>query len=781
MNSERVNSTKCDIMVSKLFLKPFKDVKDMKGRLIAIALVFMVTLGLTIGGLYAKGMMVETRDQMFENADYADFEVSVNNANDTLLSELRNLENIREVEGRLILHGLIDEPDKIKPIILVGIEPNESKMNTYSLKKGEGDITGNEILLAGKEPSFDVGDEFKASIVGNKSGFKVRGYVKSAEYAAVPPVPGSSIPMPGDSSVAYIDIDHLQDISSIQYNNILVNKEKSADKDAVKNDIRQITDESGLNDITGRANEYIYQIFESAIEEEEKVIPIMSAIFSVIGAVLIIVVISKIILSQQKEMGVLMAMGYSQKRVISSYLTFGAVFGLITGLLGGLLGIFVGYMWAVYGLQIFMNVNVVTKFTVIPFALSLIMGVGLVMFAVLISVYRINKMTAMEAMRSEESESTILKINLSDKIKNISKFSLRNIIRKPKRLFALIIVLSLTIGMSGSWLIMMDSMVGQADNWEDHQNWDLQLTFSLPADDKQIQHAAANYSDEIQSYETYTVGHAESNDKNLKMLGIPPDSKMIDFIKLEGDLNFDGKECLITSKLSNNLDKEVGDTLPVEADSNKVELKVIGVVNDLREKTIFLSQSTVQEITDMEGLSSGVYLKTDYDIQDAKRALYNLRGVSYVVSSSDFDSSMDTMIDEMRGLLYFMFWMNLSLLILTVITVSLINVLERKSEYALLEMLGYRKRDSAKIIFQEIMTVGIFSIIIGVPTTYIFSTILRNIYSELMFYYPLIITAATVTIIIASCIVFLLLSMISPVRVIKKMDIADALRERSIE
>ena len=768
-------------MVSKLFLKPFKDVKDMKGRLIAIAIVFVFTLGLTIGGLYAKGMMVETRERMFEKSDYADLEVSVDNSNKTILNELKESEDIKEVEGRLILHGLIDEPKQVKPIILVGIDLDESTMNTYSLSKGEGDIAGNEILLTGKDPAFNVGDELKTSVGGKKSNFVVNGYVKSAEYAAVPPVPGSSIPMPGDASVGYINIDHLQKISSIQYNNILVNYETGADKKEVKSEIRNITDKAGLNSITGKQDEYIYQIFESAIEEEEKVIPIMSAIFFVIGAVLIIVVISKIILSQQKEMGVLMAMGYSQKNIITSYLSFGAIFGLITGILGGILGIFIGYMWAVYGLQIFMNVSVVTKFTVMPFFISLIMGIGLVIFAVLISVYRINKMTAMEAMRSEESEGTILKINISDKIKNISKFSLRNIIRKPKRVVALIIVLSLTIGMSGSWLIMMDSMEGQADNWEDHQNWDLQVTFSLPADDEEIKDTTANYSDKIQSFETYTIGHAESDGKNLKMLGIPPDSKMIDFIKTEGNMDYEYHKCLITNRLSNNLGKGIGDTLTIKSDSKEVDLKVIGIVNDLREKTIFLSQSTVQNMTGMEDLSSGVYIKTDADIQDTKRALYDIQGVSYVISSSDFDSSMDSMIDDMRGLLYFMFWMNLSLLILTVITVSMINVLERKSEYALLEMLGYRKKDSAKIIFQEIMTVGIFSIIIGVPTTYIFSIILRNIYSDLIFYYPLIITVTTVTIIVSSCIVFFLLSMISPVRVIKKMDIADALRERSIE
>jgi len=772
---------KCDIMVSKLFLKPFKDVKDMKGRMIAIALVFMVTLGLTIGGLYAKGMMVETRKQMFDDANYADFEVNVDNVNKTVLNELRNKDDIDDVEGRLILHGLIKEPDEIKRIILVGINPEESRMNTYSLRKGSSDISGNEVLLAGKNPSFNIGDNFKASIAGNESVFHVEGYVNSAEYAAVPPVPDSSIPTPGDAAAVYIDKDHLQNISSIHYNNILINHHDNVDKRSVKNVVIKVTDEAGFNGITEKEDEYIYQIFESAIEEEEKVIPIMSAIFSVIGAVLIIVVISKIVLSQQKEMGVLMAMGYSQKKIIASYLNFGAVFGLITGILGGLLGIFVGYMWAVYGLQIFMNVDVVTQFSLLPFILSLVMGAGLVMLAVLISVYRINKMTALEAMSSEESESTITRIQLSDKIKNISKFSFRNIIRKPKRLIALIIVLSLTIGISGSWLIMMDSMTGQADNWEDQQHWDLQVTFSLPAKEEHVQQLTANYSDEIKSYETYTVAHGESDGKKLKMLGIPPDSEMIDFIKLDGDTDYGAKRCVITSKLSNELNKEVGNTLKVDADNKEVELKIVGIVNDLRENTIFFSQEGVQEITGREGLSTGVYVKTGSNIQNTESELYTLKGVSYVISSSDFDNSMDKMIDDMGGLLYFMFLMNLSLLILTVITVSMINVLERRSEYALLEMLGYKKKDSLKVIFQEIITVGLFSIIIGVPTTYLFSIIFRDIYSDLIFYYPLIITIPTVTIIIASCITFFLTSMISPFRVIQKLDIADALRERSIE
>lgn len=767
-------------MVSKLFLKPFRDIKDMKGRLIAIALVFMVTLGLTIGGLYAKGMMTETREKMFEEANYADMEISVNNANRVVLDDLRGIQGVKEVEGRLILNGLIEDPDTVKPIIFVGIDPDKSIMNTFTVRKGTGNISNDEVLLAKKDPSFDIGERFEAKIGGNGTDFEVKGYVNSAEYAAVPPVPGSSIPTPGDTAVTYIHIDYLQKISQLKYNNILVNHEDHIDEKELKREIRNTTDRAGFNSINEKEDEYVYQIFESAIEEEEKVIPIMSAIFSVIGAVLIIVVISKIILSQQKEMGVLISMGYSQKEIIISYLSFGVIFGLITGILGGLLGVFVGYMWAGYGLKIFMNVDVVVKFSPSPFLLSMGMGIFLVIFAVFISVFRINNMSAIEAMRSEESEGTMVKLDLGDMLNSISKFSLRNIIRKPKRLIALIVVLSLTIGISGSWLVMMDSMAGQADNWEEHQNWDLQVTYSVPVDEDSVKELV-NRSGNIKSYETYTLGYAESKGHNLKLLGIPPESEMIDFIKIDGEIDYEDGRCVITNKLSNSLEKDIGDEITVESGTRDFSLKVAGIVNDLRKNTIFLSQEDVQNITGMKGLSSGVYMKTGSNIKNVKRDLYEEKGVSYVLSSDDFNNSMDNMVKDMRGLLYFMFWINLSLLIVTVITVSLINVLERRSEYALLEMLGFRKRDSAKIIFREIITIGIFSIIIGLPTIYGFSIILRDIYSELMFYYPLIITVTTMVIIVASCIVFFILSMISPIRFIKKMDIADALREKSIE
>ncbi len=753
----------------------------MKGRIIAIALVFMVTLGLMIGGLYAKGMMVETREKMFEKYDYADLEVSVGDADESALREIKNQKGVGKVEGRLILHGLIKEPSNIKPIIFVGIDPQKSKMNTYTLKRGVDELRGNNILLVGKNPDFEVGEDLKAKLVGNESTFHVSGHVRSAEYAAVPPVPGSSIPTPGNTAVAYVNLDLLQKISSIRYNNILVSYEKDADKKEVKNQIREISEKYGFQGITEREDEYIYQIFESAIEEEEKVIPIISAIFSTIGAVLIIVVISKIILSQQKEMGVLMAMGYSKKKLISSYLGFGGIFGLITGILGGILGIFVGYMWAGYGLKIFMDIKVVTKFSIFPFILSIGVGIGLVLVAVLISVYRINDMNALEAMRSQESEETFLKFDFGQKVNSISKFSLRNIIRRPKRVIALIIVLSLTIGISGSWLVMMDSMVDQAEDWEDHQNWDLQVTFSRPVRDEKIDKISKRFSGEIDRYETYTLSRGEVDGENVQMLGIPKESEMIDFIKLDGDIEYGRNRCIITNKLSNKLGKKVGDSITVKTVEKDIKLKVSAIVNDLRGNTIFLSQKDAREISGMENLSSGIYVKTNSRVSEAKRNFYDVRGVSYVISSSDFDDSMSTMVENMKGLLYFMFWINLSLLIVTVITVSLINVLERKSEYALLEMLGYRKRDSAKSIFQEIITIGIISIIVGVPSIYGFSLILRNIYSDLIFYYPLTITVMTISIIIASCLVFFLLSMISPIRAIQKSDIAEALRERSIE
>ncbi len=764
-------------MVSNIFLKPFRDVKDMKGRMIGIGLVFMFTLSLTVGGMYAKDMMIETRERMFERSNHADLEVSVNDADGSTLQELKDLNGVKNVEGRIVVNGLVVSPE-YNSIIFVGVKNPE--INTYTLKKGSDELQEDKVLLAGKDTEFDIGTSFDAKLSGNSSTFKVIGTVKSAEYAAVPPVPGSSVPMPGEGIVAYVSLDHLQNITPLGYNDLLIKLEEGADKERVKSEVKERISASNLVSITGRKDEYTYQIFEAAIEEEEKVIPIMTVIFLAIGAVLIIVVISKIILSQQKEIGVLMAMGYSRRKIISSYLLLGALIGLICGFLGGVLSIFVGYMWASAGMQWFMDVNIVTKFSVPPFLLSIVMGTSLVTLAVLISVYRIDRMSAREAMRSGEAEETIVSLKLGERLSGISKFSLRNLVRKPKRLTALLIALSLTIGISGSWVIMMDSMAGQADQWEERQNWDLQVTFTRPMADEQVKQLIRDHEREMKSYETYALGYGESEGEDIKMLGLSPDSEMIGFIKRSGSLDYGGDRCLITTDIAEKLDVSTGERILIEFNRKEARLQVTGVVADLREDTVFLSKERLQNITGLADRSNGIFLKTD-DLQQIKRDLYGSRGVSNVISSEEFQGSMSTMIDEMRSLLYFFFWMNLSLLIVTVITVSLINVLERKGEYALLEMLGYRKKDSAKIIAQEIMTIGLISTVIGLPTCYVFSIILRDIYRELLFYYPIMITLGTVSLIVGSTIVFFILSMISPIRTIQKTDIVDALRERSIE
>ncbi len=772
------NSANCDIVVSKILKKPFKDVGDMKGRVIGISLVFIVTLSLMVGGMYAKDMMVETREEMFRKANYADLEISISGGNESLVQRFEEVKGIERVESRLILDGFLTSPE-YKSALFIGVK--DPGLNTFSLKEGRDDIVGKDIVLAGKDPAFEVGSSIQAQISGNTGSFEVIGHVGSAEYSAVPPVPGSSIPMPGDKAVAYVDMATLRNFSSLSLNNLLIELDEHVDPRIIKDEILGIAGSSILLDISDREDEYTYQVFEAAIEEEEKVIPIMTIIFSMIGSVLIIVVMSKIILSQRKEIGVLMAMGYSRRRIMGSYLCFGSILGAICGILGGLMAIFVGYMWAGTGMEIFLDVDLVTKFSAMPFLISVVAGTFLVIFPVLISVYRINNLSAREAMRSGDSEEKIVRLNIDEHLSKLGKFSFRNLVRKPKRLIALIMALALTIGISGAWVIMIDSIVGQAELWKYQQNWDLQISFTSPMPDEKLDIFTGDFEDRITSYETYALGYGQSLGKDLKLLGITSSSKMIDFIITSGSLDYGNSGCLVTTNIAKQLDLSVGDEMMVKSGGREEPLEIKGIVTDLRENTVFLGKSKVQSLSGLPDYSTGLFLKTRQDSQQLKREMFGRKEISNVVSSDDFGVMMNTMVGEMKGLLYFFFFMNLSLLIVTVITVSLINVLERKSEYGLLEMLGYSKRDSEKTILQEITVLGVISTGLGLPTCYLFSLILRDIYSELMFFYPINISTGTLGLILGSVASFFLLSAISPIRAIQKMDIVECLRERSID
>lgn len=766
-------------MVSKLTLKPFRDNRQMLGRMIAIGLVIVIALALVTGSFHAEASMRETRKSGFGEANFCSAEIHLANATDLTVQRLENLEGVARVEPRLILDGLIKGKIGTRPIKIVGVQEGGPVMNTYFLLEGSPDISGSKVLVVGEKTDYKIEDLLEPFIAGSQYEFVISGFVRSIEFAGLPPTPNSTLPIPGDTLVVFTSLSSLQKISSVDYNNILVRYEEGVDKDYMGDRLAQATQEEGLQRITQREDEFTYNFLAAGIQKMQDLVPWIYSIFALIGGVLITVIVSKVVLDQQKEFGVMLALGYSRSEIIKGYLIFGLILGLITGAIGGLLGILFGQEIASAGLQMWVSINVVTKITAWPFLLSVVMGIGLITFSLAIPIYRISLMTPREAMRTQEAEETIT--NLGKKFGSITKLSLRNVVRRPKRLLALLAVLFFVVGMSGSFLMMSDSMTNYTDTWTEKQKWDIQATFSVPLSENEINQLLRNEIGlSIKDFEFYYLGYGRAGSEEIRVLGLEEKSEMNGFLEASGTVSYGSGKCVITRKLSTVLDKKVNSTISIKFQDKTTEFVIAGIVEDLREDTVFISIEKAQELFDANERSTGVYLQIDGQLKEAEESLYGEDRISYVTSSSDFKDAMAGLIGQSKGLFYMFSLAMLSVLVVAMITVALIDVKERESEHALLETLGYKKRISYKIIIQEIIVIGILSTLIGLPTGYGLALIWRDIFSRFFIYFPVIVNYLTFGIIAFFSIVFFLLSTLFPVRIIQKSKLVEVLRARMI-
>ncbi len=765
-------------MVSKLALKPFKDARKMLGRMLAIGAVLSVSLSIIVGGLYSEDILRESREDLFQRANFGDAEIHLTDGRGATVNQLLELEGVQQVDPRLVLDGVVFDEGSVVSTIVVGVQEGGPTLNTYSLLEGDG-LGENEVLVVGEGSGYSQGDIIDISVLGQRTNFSVSGVVDSVEFSVIPAAPGSSLPLPGNSIAVYTSIDNLEIPGGLRYNSILLEYDQNVDIDSLKEDIVQVVEGDGFQRITHQEDEFSYQLFQASIDEMHNVMPIISLIFAAIGAILIVVIVSKVVLSQQKEIGVLLAIGYSNREIIKSYLAFGAIIGAITGILGGLLGVYFGYAIVSAYSDMLIPFSISMEISALPFWLSVAMGVSLVTLAVAVPVYRISRMSPREAMRKEESEDTLLKVGKS--LGPIARISARNIVRKPKRLMALMFALILTIGISGSWLIMTESILDFTDDWEENQAWDLQTTFSEPLSSPEIQGLLSVTGLNVSRAEYFYLGYGALGSQELRLLGLQQGSDLNRFILAEGSLSYGEGECLITRKTASNLCLGPGDSVTVNSGMLTKNLSVAGVVDDFREDTLFLTIEDAREISNVGDVSTGAYLDIEDDPDTAKVTMFQSELVSNAITSGDFQGTLDDLIEESIGFLYVFFLACLSVLIVTVVTVSLINVMERKSEYALLEILGFRRNASYKIIFQEIMMIGAITTVLGLPASYFIALGLRDIYSELILYFPVVVLYTTLAVIAISSIVFYAISSLSPMRAIQKSDLVEMLRSRLIE
>jgi ABC-type lipoprotein release transport system permease subunit len=512
--------------------------------------------------------------------------------------------------------------------------------------------------------------------------------------------------------------------------------------------------------------------------------PVMSIIFLLVGFISIFMTMIRLVQSDSRYIGVLMSLGYSKKEITKGYM----VLGFIIGVLGVVLGIVFGLLFAQGILNVqtsFFGVSydVVYPLSVMPFVLSTFAILVTVLVSTYVPIWFITRATVRDALEYKPRIGVRKTRGSNTRRSIIITMGLRNTVRNPRRTFITILVIALTIGAAGSWLIMADSAYGYVRDQLDSEKWDVRADFPSPMEtgsvDAQLIGLEEGDTQWIAPY-AYLKGEAiKGGISKGTVIMASDDLELIKGFDLQkGELDFDGG-AVISNKLALDLDANIGDTIRLNVE-DEMEITIRGTINDMIIYSVYTSRENIDTLFS-ENMSHGAFVKFNRGV-DEDQKVRDIRAsdnVGYVVVQNDIVETYEELLVMAEGMLGFFFFLQLLITIAVAGSAVIISTMERDVEYATMDTLGISKGRIAKSIMIEMGFLGGLSAVVSIPFAYLFAEVLARVMEDVIFYFPIIFIVSSTFMILILGAMFVELSSFVPIRYARSIDTEKTIRERT--
>lgn len=760
----------------------------MKGRTFTISLVISLAMALFLAGLYSGDMMDASIETYFEDGRMPDLFIDLKapaNGSD-VDSVLGGRGDVKAFDSRLKVLGSYDHDGEWIPTLFYGVkDPTRTDINKLELVKGEYfGSSGEAMAVRGMETKgVKKGADLHFNLMGKDLDLTISGTMTGPEFVFSTAFGDYSVPAAGTLVVIVMPLEDLQDVLGMGpvINEVTVLLSDGGDDDKVIASLEDI----GVRSVTYQDDHPSRAFMRIGATKMRNMMPVMSSIFLLVGFISIFMTMIRLVQSDSRYIGVLMSLGYTKREITGAYL----VLGLVLGTVGVVLGVIFGLVFAagIIDFQIaFFGVSYTTVYplSIMPFAISIFTVVLTVIVSVWAPVWFITRATVRDALEYKPRIGVRSTKGSSTKRSMLTTMGLRNTVRNPRRTAITVMVIAMTIGAAGSWLLMADSAYGYIRDQLEGERWDIRADFvsTMPTAEVNETFLGLEQGDSrwIAPY-AYMKAEASSggNSKGTVIMASDDLRTIKDFALQKGELAFN-EGAVISSKLSLDLEVDIGDTVRISFGSNQVDLKVKGTVNDMIIYSVYTSRQLIAPLFPAN-VSSGAFIKFQDGVQK-DQLIKDVRAVDtvgYVVVQQDLVTTYDELLVMAEGMLGFFFILQLLITIAVAGSAVIISTMERDVEYATLDTLGVSKWQTAKSILIEMGFLGVMAAVVSIPFAYLFAEILARVMEDVLFYFPIsFILGSTFTIMIMG-LLFVELSSFVPIRYARSIDTERTIRERT--
>lgn len=740
-----------------LAVKLLRDLWILRGQTLAIALV-------VIGGIAAMVMAVgnmralsETRKLFYERQRFADVFASLQRAPMTLLPELRALDGVSHVEGRIMqpvnleLAGVSDGLNALA----VSLSESEQGLNKVYLLSGSLPRQTNETVVGdafATEHGLHPGDEIYAIINGRRQTMRISGIGQSPEFIYMIR-PGEIFPDFRHFAVLWMERSALSPAFDLDgaFNQLVLKLEREASVARIIDAVDRMLIPYGGLGAHGRELQFSHRL----LDEELKHLAISARMFSTVilgvTAFLLSVVLGRLIGTQRAQIAVLKAYGYTDMEIARHYallmlLLVGVglppALALGSWLGRGLAGIYMRFYRLPY-LEWSLSPDV--------WLLALCFVLAATALGTAVGLRRVFKLTPAEAMRPESPPrfrfTLFERAGMGQLLDTHALMVLRNLERHPWRSVLSVLGIGLSCG-----VLVMSRMQGSAVEkiiqvqFGLIQREDINVTLVDPRPWRAIDELAAlpgvqsvqafrntsvrlrhgfhSYRTELQGFDTGTTLR-RLLDSDLRPIALPE------------------RGVMLSDHLAMILQVNPGDKVTVEflgAGREPLEILVAGTVKEYLGVSAYVRRDWLNALLREGDMVTGALMSVE---PDAKQfLLQDLRSRPRIAGVSDRNATVASFRATMaKSILIFMLvmtFMAASIAIGVVYSSARITLAERIHDLACLRTQGYSLAEVRRLLLGELAMLSLAALLPGLAIGWIMSAWLMTGFQSELYRVPLV-------------------------------------------
>jgi len=735
----------------------------MRTKLRVLTVILLITISVYAGIVFSEHSRNADRvyDDFYSETNFADLMATSYDIEhkDNLTNACSSIEHT-SCESSLVLTGQSKTDVDWIASKFYGIE--QGQVNTLwnvdgSTAPSDGEIVIDAHFALNDEINMELGDTINIIVgEGGVQTFTVIGFANSPLelfYAN----PDSILPQESSYVVAYMDAEVLAEISGNEpfaRNTLNIDLEGTpvfdfSDTDVnegiklqtTKDTLTQAMNESGADGYVLDRGQLSAELLRLDKDTLSKSIPFVLGILLFISGLVIAVSLDRLIRTQSREIAVLRTIGASTSDVMTGYLLVPLVLGVPGVMLGILLGTssigssaFTAFYFSFLGIPVVVThhyTDIIATISLSALFITFLFGIRPAWKAA-----RLQPLDILGQGLDKKPNRILTKITSA--LPPGIGLGLRSTFRKPARLLATLLALSLAMVILGGNMMFVAGFTGAFSEATDAQeNWEYQIA-AYPSG---LENITAWAEENTTAFELTLFAQASitGTTKAIDLKGNDVLSEQDDALHrlnlLDGNLPQAGQSPVegILDEGSAALEGySVGDTISIEFEGQEHSIEIVGIARELS-RSIYMHRGDVEYITGQEANGALLVTKDDVDIEDIRFSTVS------IVEKETMVATFEELIEQQKAVMQSIYVLGALMAIAILFNTLLINLSERDAELATLRVLGASRTRLAIILTVEHLFIGLVGGLAGALASVGFYTGVANVSSTWVFHIPVVI------------------------------------------